>query len=62
MVDLATGGELFDRICLKGSFYERDAAQVVHTVVDAVKYLHDCGIVHRGKHSSTATATSRQSC
>lgn len=45
--DLCTGGELFDRICARGSYYERDAAQIVRIVTDAVKYLHDQGIVHR---------------
>ncbi|TFK52945.1 Pkinase-domain-containing protein [Heliocybe sulcata] len=45
--DLCTGGELFDRICAKGSYFEQDAAQLVHTVMKAVKYIHDCGIVHR---------------
>ncbi|KAJ3195399.1 hypothetical protein HK101_000366 [Irineochytrium annulatum] len=40
-------GELFDRICEKGSFYEEDAAEIVRTVVDAVAYLHDLDIVHR---------------
>ncbi|KAL7415961.1 kinase-like domain-containing protein [Mrakia frigida] len=45
--DLCTGGELFDRICAKGNYYERDAAHLVFTVASAVKYLHDQGIVHR---------------
>ncbi|CED83033.1 pkinase-domain-containing protein [Phaffia rhodozyma] len=45
--DLCTGGELFDRICAKGSYYERDAAHLVYVVTSAVKYLHNVGIVHR---------------
>ncbi|KAJ3216033.1 hypothetical protein HDU67_009993 [Dinochytrium kinnereticum] len=47
VMDLCTGGELFDRICEKGSFYEEDAAEIVRTVVDAVGYLHEQNIVHR---------------
>ena len=45
--DLCTGGELFDRICAKGNYYEADAADLVRTIFKAVKYLHDAGIVHR---------------
>ncbi|KAI0772983.1 Pkinase-domain-containing protein [Trametes elegans] len=45
--DLCTGGELFDRICAKGNYYEADAAALVRTVFGAVKYIHECGIVHR---------------
>ena len=69
--DLCTGGELFDRICAKGNYYEecvlpsppfpgavllndrawwcRDAATLVRTIMGAVKYIHECGIVHRGQ-------------
>jgi len=45
--DLCTGGELFDRICAKGNYYEADAAGLVRTVLKAVRYIHDAGIVHR---------------
>ncbi|KZT00692.1 Pkinase-domain-containing protein [Laetiporus sulphureus 93-53] len=42
--DLCTGGELFDRICAKGNYYEADAAELIRTILGAVKYLHDCEI------------------
>ncbi|KAG6826472.1 hypothetical protein H0H92_015661 [Tricholoma furcatifolium] len=45
--DLCTGGELFDRICAKGNYYEADARDLVRTIFQAVKYIHDAGIVHR---------------
>lgn len=45
--DLCTGGELFDRICAKGNYYEADAASLVRTIVGAVAYIHSTGIVHR---------------
>jgi serine/threonine protein kinase len=45
--DLCTGGELFDRICAKGNYYEADAASLVRTIFEAVKYIHDGGVVHR---------------
>ncbi|KAL2176651.1 kinase-like domain-containing protein [Thermothelomyces heterothallicus CBS 202.75] len=47
VTDLALGGELFDRICRKGSYYEADAADLIRAVLSAVAYLHDHGIVHR---------------
>jgi hypothetical protein len=49
VTDLASGGELFDRICEKGSYFENDAAKIIQTICDAVCYLHENGIVHRGK-------------
>ncbi|GAW05866.1 Pkinase-domain-containing protein [Lentinula edodes] len=45
--DLCTGGELFDRICAKGNYYEGDAASLVRTIMTAVSYIHSAGIVHR---------------
>ncbi|KAI4259992.1 MAG: hypothetical protein LQ352_000488 [Teloschistes flavicans] len=47
VTDLALGGELFDRICRKGSYYEVDAADLIRATLSAVAYLHDHGIVHR---------------
>lgn len=45
---MATGGELFDRICEKGKFTEKDAAETIRQVLDAVNYLHENNVVHRG--------------
>ena len=47
VTDLALGGELFDRICRKGSYYESDATDLIRATLSAVAYLHDHGIVHR---------------
>ncbi|KAF3923284.1 hypothetical protein ABW21_db0202128 [Orbilia brochopaga] len=47
VTDLALGGELFDRICRKGSYFESDAADLIRATLSAVAYLHDHGIVHR---------------
>lgn len=42
-----SGGELFDRIIEKGFYTEKDASKLIQQILDAVKYLHDMGIVHR---------------
>lgn len=47
VTQLATGGELFDRICDQGKFTEKDATQTIRQVLEAVDYLHERNIVHR---------------
>ncbi|XP_060700416.1 calcium/calmodulin-dependent protein kinase type IV [Hemiscyllium ocellatum] len=47
VLELVTGGELFDRIVEKGYYSEKDAASAVKQVLEAVAYLHENGIVHR---------------
>lgn len=47
VTQLATGGELFDRICEQGRFTEKDASQTIRQVLEAVDYLHNNNVVHR---------------
>ncbi|KZF26017.1 Pkinase-domain-containing protein [Xylona heveae TC161] len=47
VTQLATGGELFDRICEQGKFTEKDASQTIRQVLEAVDYLHVNNVVHR---------------
>ena len=47
VMELTTGGELFDRIVAKGCYTEREASQLVRQIVEAIKYLHSIGICHR---------------
>lgn len=47
VTQLATGGELFDRICDQGKFTEKDASRTIKQVLGAVDYLHNRNIVHR---------------
>lgn len=47
VTQLATGGELFDRIIDCGRFTEEDAARCIREVASALQYLHHRNIVHR---------------
>ncbi|XP_075925843.1 serine/threonine-protein kinase H1-like [Petromyzon marinus] len=47
VMELATGGELFDRILARGSFTERDAARALSMLLEGARYLHALGIAHR---------------
>ena len=42
-----TGGELFDKIVELGAYTEKEAALLVHRMVQAIDYLHTMNIVHR---------------
>lgn len=52
LLNSASGGELFDRICEKGAFTENNAATIMKEVIEAIEYLHSKNVVHRGKHTS----------
>jgi calcium/calmodulin-dependent protein kinase I len=47
VMELLTGGELFDRIVAKGSYSEKEASGVIKNVASAIQYLHQSGVVHR---------------
>lgn len=47
VTDLCTGGDLFDKISERGSFYESDAASLISSLLQAVAFLHDHHIIHR---------------
>ena len=46
-MEFAAGGELFDRIVERGVYSERQAAEVVTRVLEALVYLHSHNIIHR---------------
>lgn len=47
LMQLVSGGELFDRILDRGVYSEKDASCVIQQVLEAVLYLHQNSIVHR---------------
>ena len=47
VMELMTGGELFDRVVDKEHYSEKEAADTIRPIVDAIKYCHSLGIVHR---------------
>ena len=47
VMELMTGGELFDTILEKEFFNEKEAADTIRPVIDAIKYCHSLNIIHR---------------
>jgi calcium/calmodulin-dependent protein kinase I len=40
VMELMTGGELFDRIVEKEHYSEKEAADTIRPICDAIKYCH----------------------
>ncbi|KAL1569481.1 Calcium-dependent protein kinase 12 [Salvia divinorum] len=47
VMELCAGGELFDRIVLKGHYSEKEAAKLIKTIVGVVQSCHSLGVMHR---------------
>lgn len=47
VMELCSGGELFDRIVKRGHYSEKNAAQIIRTIVEVVQHCHSMGVVHR---------------
>lgn len=47
VMELCTGGELYDRIVKVGHFAERKAAELARTIVGVIEAFHLAGVMHR---------------
>lgn len=47
VLELATGGELLERVVARGTFRERDATKALMMVSSGLRYLHTVGVIHR---------------
>ncbi|PRP79974.1 hypothetical protein PROFUN_05950 [Planoprotostelium fungivorum] len=59
VLELVTGGELFDRIVERGNYNEKDASGIVAQILGAVSYLHSQGVVHRDLKPENLLCTNR---
>lgn len=46
VLDLVSGGEMFDHLCQQGPYSEADAARLVREVASALAFCHGIGVVH----------------
>lgn len=47
VMELCSGGELFDRITTKGSYSEKEASTIARQIVNVVHACHFMGVIHR---------------
>jgi len=61
VLELLTGGELFDRIVEIQNYAERDAARIITEILSAVNHLHERDIVHRDLKPENLLLSSKDS-
>ena len=47
IMEICTGGELFDKIIEQGSLFEQDAGLIIKQLLEGLAYSHKKGIAHR---------------
>ena len=47
VMELAEGGELFERLLRHGAYTELVASEITRQIASAVYHMHSCGVVHR---------------
>lgn len=59
VMELCSGGELFDQIVARGQFSEADAVNIMRSLLDFVAYAHSKHIMHRDLKPENILLTSR---
>ena len=59
VMELCSGGELFDRITEQGSYSEREAAKMMRQIVNVVHVCHFMGVMHRDLKPENFLLTSK---
>lgn len=59
VMELLQGGELFDQICKKETFSEKESRDIIAPIFDALIYCHKMGIVHRDVKPENLLLTSK---
>ncbi|KAF7142011.1 hypothetical protein RHSIM_Rhsim06G0012400 [Rhododendron simsii] len=60
VMELCSGGELFDRITKQGSYSEKEAARIGRQVVNVVHVCHFMGVMHRDLKPENFLLVSRE--
>jgi serine/threonine protein kinase len=60
VLEKVSGGELFDRIVQKTFYNEKEARDLVKTLLDAIHYMHKLNIVHRDLKPENLLMTSAE--
>jgi len=60
LMDLALGGDLYERIVQKIRYTESETKRLMRTLLDALKYLHGQGVIHRDVKPENILLTSRE--
>lgn len=47
VMEMASGGEMYERIVSKGCFSEHEARQALRMLLSGLSYLHDLNVTHR---------------
>lgn len=46
ILDLVSGGEMFEHLVKNGAYSEADAARLVHEIASALAFMHGVGVIH----------------